>query len=257
MLDWVVVLHEAGDVLSVVLCLVDIGQVVDVAWLGFEKPSAWSFPLRNHWRLREIVLDNRNEIGQIVAESDVQQIGVLCLGFDKVEDSVKALMRLQELRASNVVVAAYEGRLDSDSLWLRVKLQLSSSDAVVFTNRIDLWPRRKVNNSLQSIDIVKSRYGPDEFSLSSDDDSWALSEICLLDEGINGSRQLLSEGLCIGRQAADVCRKGKAASEHVQKHDICCICETIGVDRESHIIVKVHWPNTFDSVILRWCSRTI
>lgn len=79
-------------------------------------------------------------------------------------------MSLEELRASNVVVATGEGGINSNALRFSVNLQLNSSNAIEPSNGIDLRPWCKVDDSLQSRNIIKSRQRSDESALSSKND---------------------------------------------------------------------------------------
>jgi hypothetical protein len=113
-------------------------------------------------------------------------------------------MCFQEFRAANVVVAAGPGGINGDSLRLSVDFELNSRDAVVSSDGVYFRPNREVNNSLQSVNIVKPRKRANESAFSSDDQPRALSENALLNEGVNGLREYNTKGLGIVGELSDI-----------------------------------------------------
>lgn len=186
MLNWKVIFSKCWNVFGVIFCDIYVSQVGDISWLWLEKSGIWGFPCTHFWGLTEIVLNQRYELCQIGEKSHIEQISVFCPQFNKVVYGVETLMCFQEFRAANVVVAAGPGGINGDSLRFSVYFELHSCDAVVPSDGVYFRPNWKVNNSLQSVDIVKPRKRANESAFSSDDQLRALPENAFLNEGVNG-----------------------------------------------------------------------
>jgi len=255
MLNWKVIFCESGNVFGVIFGDIDVGQVGDITWLWLEKSRIWGFPCTDFGGLAEIVLNQGYEFCQIGEKSHIEQISVFCPWFNKVVDGIEALMCFQEFRAANVVVAAGPGGINGDSLRLSVDFELNSRDAVVSSDGVYFRPNREVDNSIQSVNIVKPRKRANESAFSSDDQPRALPENALLNEGVNGLREYNTKGLGIVGELSDIGGEWEAAPWKIDEHEIGGIGEAVGIGRECHVVVELDWPHAADAVILRWWAR--
>ena len=109
-------------------------------------------------------------------------------------------MRFQEFRTSNVVIATSPSGINSDSLRFSINLEFHSCNAVESADCVYLRPNGKVDHSLQSVNIVKTRERTNESALSSNNQLRTLPEDTLLNEGVNGLGKLHTKCLSIRRK---------------------------------------------------------
>lgn len=237
MLHWVVILHETGEILGVVFGKIDESKVGDVSWLWFEEFCGWGFPGSDDRGLGEIELNHGKEFAEVRLKASVVEIHILGLWLNKVQDSFEALVSLKELRASNIVVTTSESRINSNALRFRVDLQLHSSNTIEPSNSIDLGPWSKMDDALQSWNIIESWQWSDESALSGNYDLWALTQHTFLDESVDGESERASVSFGISGKGAHVRGEGKTAADEIQEHEVCNIGEFIRVGGESKISV--------------------
>ena len=197
---WEVVLCESGNILSVIFSDVDVCQVGNISWLRLKKCGIGCFPCSDLRWLAEIVLNQRNEFCQIWKKSHIKQIDIFCPWFNKVVYGIETLMRFQEFRTSNVVIATSPSGIDSDSLRFSINLEFHSCNAVESADCVYLRPNGEVNHSLQSVNIVKTRERTNESALSPNNELRTLPENTLLNEGVNGLGKLHTKCLSIRRK---------------------------------------------------------
>lgn len=65
-------------------------------------------------------------------------------------------MSLQELGASDVVVATGKGRINCDPFRITIDFQLQTSYSIVPTHGIDLRPGTQMDNTLQSSNLIQT-----------------------------------------------------------------------------------------------------
>jgi hypothetical protein len=73
-------------------------------------------------------------------KTHVIEVDCLCLGLNEVQDGLEALVGLEVLESSDVVVAAGKGGIDGNSLRFSIDFELYSSDTIKSTNSIDFRP---------------------------------------------------------------------------------------------------------------------
>ena len=200
MSHWEVVLSKSGNIFCVIFSDVDVCQVGHISWLRLEKSGIGCFPCSDLGWLAEIVLNQRNEFCKIWKKSHIKQIDIFSPWFNKIVYGIEALMRFQEFRTSNVVIATSPSGINSDSLRFSINLEFHSCNAVESADCVYLRPNGKVDHSLQSVNIVKTRERTNESALSSNNQLRTLPEDTLLNEGVNGLGKLHTKCLSIRRK---------------------------------------------------------
>lgn len=163
-------------------------------------------------------------------------------------------MSFKIFSASNIVIAAGEGRINSDSWGFGIELKFNSGNTVESSDSVDLWPNWEMNQAFQSGYITQTWKWSNKSALSSNYDLGALSQNAFLGEGIDGSSKLASECLSILSELAEISGEWEATTEKINEHKVSSIGESIRVCGEGHIIIELDWSNTTKTIVLSWWS---
>jgi hypothetical protein len=122
-----------------------------------EQPGIWRFVLGYRGRLAEVVLDHGEEISEVAAQADIEQVVVLGIGFDVVEGGVIAFMGVLVFLLVLIVVAVGERCLNGESFCVGEELVVDTGNTVILPDIVEVGPGGEVDDGVEGIDVIQAR----------------------------------------------------------------------------------------------------
>ena len=124
--------------------------------ISTEQPGIWCFVLGYRGGLAEVVLNHGEEISEIAAQPDIEQVVVVGVGLDVVEGRVIAFMGVLVFLLVLIVVAVSERCLNGESFCVSEELVVNTGNTIVLPDIVEVGPGREVDDGVEGIDVIQA-----------------------------------------------------------------------------------------------------